>query len=278
MSEDKKMVFIKYWPDDVLNGCSLLTWQSELTYRRIIDNIYTSDNSLYDDEITWQVLTSKFNGNVEQIKDELIKKKKIYISSGIIRNKGCDKWLCEAKLNNKSTSDRGKKGANARWNGSSNAQAMPTTNYKPLTTNQLTINYNNIKDIWNRIIPTAHITQMNDTRKNLFKSRYKHYFKGTEEGWVEFCTKISEIKFLWGNNGKSWKADFNWALNENNLLKIIEGKYTPDTVTEKITAQRKYKDYVGFVKRGQHTAFIDDGMVKDMLKDNLITKEEFDRW
>jgi hypothetical protein len=137
MSEDRKMVFIKYWPDDVLNGCSLLTWQSELTYRRIIDNIYTSDNNLFDDEITWQVLTSKFNGNVDQIKDELIKKKKIFISNGIIRNKGCDKWLAEAKLNNKTASDRGKKGANARWNSSSNAQAIPTTNYKPLSTNQI---------------------------------------------------------------------------------------------------------------------------------------------
>jgi len=67
-------------------------------------------------------------------------------------------------------------------------------------------------------------------------------------------------------------------LNENNLLKIIEGKYTPDAVAEKVTAQRAYKDYVSFVKRGQHITVIDDGMVKDMLKDNLITKEEFDRW
>jgi len=278
MSEDKKMVFFKWWPDDVLNGCALLTWQSELTYRRIIDNIYTSDNSLFDDEFTWQVLTSKFNGNVEQIKDELIIKKKIYIDDGFIKNKACNKYLTEAKLNNKTASDKGKKGADARWNSSSNAQVMPTTNHKPLTTNQLTINYNNIKDTWNKIIPTSHLTQMNDTRKKLFKSRYKDFFKGKEEGWIEFCTKISKIKFLWGDNSKSWKADFNWVLNENNLLKILEGKYTPDAVAEKVTAQRTYKDYVGFVKRGQHTAFIDDGMVEDMLKDNLITKEEFNRW
>lgn len=87
MSEDRKMVFIKYWPDDVLNGCSLLTWQSELTYRRIIDNIYTSDNNLFDDEITWQVLTSKFNGNVDQIKDELIKKKKYLLAMVLLEIK-----------------------------------------------------------------------------------------------------------------------------------------------------------------------------------------------
>ena len=151
MSNDKKMVFFKWWPDDVLNGCSLLTWQSELTYRRIMDNIYISDNNLFDDEITWQVLTSKFNGNVEQIKDELIKKKKIYIENGLIQNRGCNKYLSEAKLNNKTASDKGKKGANARWNSPSNAQAMPTTNYKPLATSQVSIKENLFKEFWDII-------------------------------------------------------------------------------------------------------------------------------
>ena len=42
--------------------------------------------------------------------------------------------------------------------------------------------------------------------------------------------------------------------------------------------QRNYKDYVSFVKRGQHTTFIDKEMVTKMLKDNLITQEEHDRW
>ena len=148
MSNDKKMVFFKWWPDDVLNGCSLLTWQSELTYRRIMDNIYISDNNLFDDEITWQVLTSKFNGNVEQIKDELIKKKKIYIENGLIQNKGCNKYLSEAKLNNKTASDKGKKGADARWNSPSNAQAMPTTNYKPLATNQISTKDKSFNEFW----------------------------------------------------------------------------------------------------------------------------------
>ena len=42
--------------------------------------------------------------------------------------------------------------------------------------------------------------------------------------------------------------------------------------------QRNYKDYVSFVKRCQHTTFIDKEMVTDMLKDKLITQEEHDRW
>ena len=82
------MIFVKWFPDDILNGCSLLTWQSELVYYRLINYIYTSDNNLFGDDVTWQVLTSKFNGNYSAIKDELIKKKKIYIQDGKIKNKG----------------------------------------------------------------------------------------------------------------------------------------------------------------------------------------------
>ena len=42
--------------------------------------------------------------------------------------------------------------------------------------------------------------------------------------------------------------------------------------------QRDHKNYVNFVKRGQHTTFIDKEMVTKMLKDNLITQEEHDSW
>ena len=44
--------------------------------------------------------------------------------------------------------------------------------------------------------------------------------------------KISKINFLWGNNDRGWKTDFNWVLNENNLLKILEGKYKSDDSPE----------------------------------------------
>ena len=83
-------------------------------------------------------------------------------------------------------------------------------------------------EVWNRIVPTSHIQQMNDTRKNLFRSRFKPYFKESYEEWENFLSRISKISFLWGSNDRDWKADFNWVLNENNLLKILEGKYEMD--------------------------------------------------
>ena len=38
--------------------------------------------------------------------------------------------------------------------------------------------------------------------------------------------------------------------------------------------ERNYKDYVGFVKRGQHTTWLSNEMVRQMLKEGLISEEE----
>ena len=145
MSENKKIVYVKYFPDDMLQGCALLTFQSELVYRRICDHIYTSGNRLFDDEITWQVLTAKFHSNndvVERIKSELIRKNKIYIKDGLIGNKGCDKWLEEAKSFSEAKSNAGKKGAQARWNAQpSICQRQPTANSQQPTANKPPDNY-----------------------------------------------------------------------------------------------------------------------------------------
>ena len=48
MSE-KKMIFIQYNPDDMLNGCRLLSGKAEIVYRRLCDLIYITDNKLFDD-------------------------------------------------------------------------------------------------------------------------------------------------------------------------------------------------------------------------------------
>ena len=72
----KKMIFIQYNPDDMVNGCFLLSGKAELVYRRICDLIYLSNNNLFDEGVTWNKLTEKFDWDFEEIKQELIKKNK----------------------------------------------------------------------------------------------------------------------------------------------------------------------------------------------------------
>ena len=162
------MIFIQYCPDDMLNGCRLLSGPAELVYRRICDYIYTSNNNLYDEDTTWNVLVEKFNWDPQQIKDELIRKNKIYIDDNIIKNGGCDKAIDKALHNHETAILKGKKGAEAkRSSASSSAKAEDeqTINYKPLTINHKTNNRNTFEEeFW----------------------KYINYKKGKEDAWLSF--------------------------------------------------------------------------------------------
>ena len=212
----------------MLQGCALLTFQSELVYRRIVDHIYTSDNKLFDDEITWQVLTAKFHADIDRIKAELTRKNKIYIKDGVIKNKGCDKWLTEAKLNHENQSKKGKKGANARWNnGTGNAQAMATTNHKPLTINHKVIKQNLFEEFWK-------IIRYKKGREGAWKSFKSINFEKEKFTHIELANLYNEYldslpdfqdtpKYVQG-----WLTDRRWLDEESLTPQTFAKKYNID--------------------------------------------------
>ncbi len=52
------------------------------------------------------------------------------------------------------------------------------------------------------------------------------YDKGyTPEQLDEVFRKAQSSSFCTGQNDRGWKADFDWLLNESNLVKVLEGKY-----------------------------------------------------
>ncbi len=167
MSENKKIVYVKYF-------------------------IYTSENKLIDDETTWKVLIFKFEKivgelnktdetrfypntieGIKLIKKELLQKNKIFIEDGFIRNKGCDKWLEEAKSFSEAKSNAGKKGAKARWNGTAIDLPKATNSQQP-TANSQQSTRQLFEEFWNII-------------------RYK---KGKEESYKSFCKiDFDKLKF-----------------------------------------------------------------------------------
>jgi len=50
-------------------------------------------------------------------------------------------------------------------------------------------------------------------------------FLKTESDWFEYFTKILDSSFLTGENDRGWRADFDWIINQNNYLKVTEGRY-----------------------------------------------------
>lgn len=96
---------------------------------------------------------------------------------------------------------------------------------------QKKITYQNIADLYNRVLgeTLGKVLALSDQRKKHLAARVKESSKRQSLDWWEsYFVLVSETPFLCGHgppreNGKPWKADFDWLINQNNMVKAIEG-------------------------------------------------------
>lgn len=75
--------------------------------------------------------------------------------------------------------------------------------------------------------------KLTPTRQKAVQARWRDCikdgdFKTQEDGIAYFKRYFEYIKtcdFLMGNNGRDWRADFDWIFKQQNYTKICEGKY-----------------------------------------------------
>jgi hypothetical protein len=58
-------------------------------------------------------------------------------------------------------------------------------------------------------------------------------------GWKEAMKKIPESEFLLGKNDRGWKADMEFFLRPDTVVKILEGKYSGTTTPKEPSFQEK---------------------------------------
>jgi hypothetical protein len=91
-------------------------------------------------------------------------------------------------------------------------------------------------ELWNSIPSLPNVIKLSDKRKLALKNLLKEYDWGQFEQVIE---NIRTSSFLNGTSGR-WQCSFDWVLNRNNFLKVLEGQYKD---REEQTAQRKdYSD------------------------------------
>ena len=85
------------------------------------------------------------------------------------------------------------------------------------------ISYEKILNLYNELCPSLpKVTKITDARKKLINARLKDY------SMVELEKAFKEAEasdFLTGRNGKWGGASFDWIMNTNNIVKILEGNY-----------------------------------------------------
>lgn len=77
--------------------------------------------------------------------------------------------------------------------------------------------------IWNEFCgPLPKVKKTNSARSRKAASKIKEH---SVDEWREIIQKITASKFCIGNNDRGWKATFDWLLQSETALKVLEGKY-----------------------------------------------------
>ena len=81
-----------------------------------------------------------------------------------------------------------------------------------------------VADRYNAIcVSLPQVVRLTDKRRRAV--RLIHDKGYTPEQLDEAFRKAEASSFCTGQNDRHWKADFDWLLNESNLVKVLEGKY-----------------------------------------------------
>jgi len=132
----------------------------------------------------------------------------------------------ETKFNN--TNDPLGEGAN--WGGGSQLEAQDKQIYLSIKTNgsktrdSVEVPFEETKKLHNTIcVSLPKVRGMTEKRKKALKARWIKYKKIEV---FEAVFKLAEKSdFLSGRNGKWTNCGFDWLINENNMVKVLEGNY-----------------------------------------------------
>lgn len=106
-----------------------------------------------------------------------------------------------------------------------------TTEEQQKNTNKNEKNDKNEKNIYTEFVEAFNlicpelpkVIKLTDKRKSHINARMQ-YLK-TMGAVEDYFKKVAVSKFLNGDSDNGWKADFDWLINENNMIKVLEGKY-----------------------------------------------------
>ena len=79
-----------------------------------------------------------------------------------------------------------------------------------------------IKKKFNDIVGLSTVKKIIGSRLKSLNARIKEY---SFDEVVEVLDNVSESDFLKGDNDRQWKCNFDWIMNPNNFVKILEGNY-----------------------------------------------------
>ncbi|MEG0773907.1 replication initiator protein A [Clostridium sp.] len=120
------------------------------------------------------------------------------------------------------------------------------TEYKDTEINETDLNkdichaatpYQEIVDLFNLTCSSLpKVKMISDKRKKLIKSMYDS-LQNNLDLVKDLFNKVSKSNFLSGKNKESWSCNFDWIMNQNNMIKILEGNYDNKFYSNAVVSQ-----------------------------------------
>lgn len=98
----------------------------------------------------------------------------------------------------------------------------------------------NILDLFNRICCSfGRVKNITKNRAEVISGSLKTY---SLDDFKKVFEKAEQSDFLKGNNNRNWSASFDWLIKEDNMVKVLEGKYDKNKQSNKFCdfPQRQY--------------------------------------
>ena len=136
--------------------------------------------------------------------------------------------------------------------------------------------YDKIKDMFNSIaVDLPKVKALSEARKKAINARVKEH--GIDLVREAFMTAQAS-DFLCGRGGDKWKASFDWIMNPNNFIKVIEGNYSRNGNGKKETKASGFINGIGNVLT--NNGGLDDDKERNSINvnENQRLLSEFPEW
>ena len=126
------------------------------------------------------------------------------------------------------------------------------------------IPYEKIIDLFHSLCPSfPKVMKLTESRKKTIKARYNEY------GFESFETLFSKAEssdFLKGINSTGWKANFDWLINPNNMVKVLEDTYKNKTKAKNPNANIDWNEW----DKKNNTSELDTTEIDKLLEQGEI--------
>lgn len=239
------MHYYKFNIGDYARSTRHLSNEEDLAYRRLLDMYYENEAPI-PLETQWVARRLRVASEVVDI----VLQDMFERTEDGWKHSRCEADIAEYHKNAERNRENGKRGGRPKTvskkpkenpvgsqsDASGNPVVTLTTNHKPLTTNQEpiiedtssdddTLTVDDVVGAWNELAADRKlplVKKVNATRRRQIQARIKEY---DPDDWSKAMGAIYNSKFLCGENDRGWKADFDFLLNPNKFVKLVEGSY-----------------------------------------------------